>query len=937
MPAGVRTEVRVLGTVEVTGPAGRAQLAGPRQRAVVGMLALRVGTPVPGWRLVEGMWGDDPPRTAMRSLHSHVARVRQALDGCGMRDVLVTTDAGYALTLAPESVDAWRFEEQVRLARAALVDGPDRVRAAADLFRGALALWRHESALADAQPIGWAAAEVDRLAETRLTASEDLWDAELRLGRRGDTVDELERLLVTHPLRERLVGLLMLGLYRSGRQAAALADELGVDPGLELLELHTRMLRRDAGLASGVPEATPTRPAPATAPAQLPARVGHFTGRAAELAALDRLVDQPAEDLGIAVISGPAGMGKTALAVQWAHRIADRFPDGQLFVDLGGADPRTAVSPSAALAQLLRSLGVPTDRIPVEQSERSALYRSLLGGGRFLVVLDNCGTTEDALPLIPASPASLLVVTSRNAMAALATYHAVCPISVAEFGAAESLTLLSKVLGAQTVERDSASAAELVRLCGRMPLALRIAAAMVASQQHRTIRDLTSDLAGVDRLDMLRVEGDSRSVRAVFVSTYAALATPTARLFRLLGLHPGQTFTAHSAAAIADLSPDLAQQGIDELLTAHLIARAGNRRYRFLDLVALFARQCATVDESPSQREAALRRLIDWYLVVVDAANRAVHPGRDRVTPAPRYRPSELPFAVDHQAALIFLDEERANLLPVVRHAAGAGPDGAAWQLTYLLAGFYESRGHLDERVEMCSLGVTAAQQSGDPVAEGLMHSGLGVAYIAVRRYDDALASLHRALPLMRAGGDRRGLGHVYNNIAVVHSGRESFAAAVDAFRQALAVHSEHGYRLGIGLALNNIGHTYVRMRTPERGFADLAAALAIFREIANPRLEASALHSLGEASLGIGDFDAALDHFSGAVAIWRRIGDQRDEARALNSLGQVHLRRGAAAKALDHFNQALLLARAIGDEHLAAVTLGAVTSCYTAQAAHRP
>jgi DNA-binding SARP family transcriptional activator/Tfp pilus assembly protein PilF len=921
-------DVRVLGPVEVVGPAGPAQLVGVRQRAVVALLALRVGTVVPQWRLVDALWADDPPRTAVKSLHSYVARVRQALEACGLPDVVVTRESGYALMLPADAVDAWRFEDLARLGRAELDTAAAR---AADHLREGLALWRSEIALADAEPTGWGAAEVARLAEVRLTAIEDQWTAQLRLGRHAAAVGEVERLLVAHPLRERMVGLLMLARYRCGQQAEALdayqrlrarlADELGVDPGPELAALHTRILRRE-------PDLDPAEPADRAGvampvPAQLPARVGHFAGRTRELATLDRLLaDAPGDDAGIAVVPGPAGVGKTALAVQWAHAVADRFPDGQLFLDLRGHDARAALTPAEALAHLLRSLGVPADRIPADQAECAGLYRSLMNGKRILVVLDNAPAADRIVPLIPASTANRVVVTGRSSMTALATRHAVLPVVLDVLTDGEAVDLLVNVLGSRPVAEDPAAAAEVARLCGGLPLALRIAAAKLVGHPERRIRDVVTELAGANRLDVLAVDGDSRSVRTVLASAYRELSAPAARVFRLLGLHPGPTFDAHVAAALAGIPLAEASAAVTELAAVHLATPAGRSRYRCHDLVRLFARQCAEIDEPPRGRVEAGALLVDWYRVAVGAACRVIEPGRDRVTTPPPRSPELLPFAQEHHAALEFLDGERDNLLPIVRYAADHGHEAAAWQLTYLLTGFYDSRGHWRDRVEMCRVAVDAAARLGDPAAQGLMQSALGVARIMTREFHAALESLTEALSVMRACGDRRGEGHVLNNMAAAYSRLRRFDDAVGAFRQALALHTASGHQLGVALALNNTGHTYVRMGDPERGLGDLTAALEISREIGNPRLEAAVLHSLGEAALMRGEPAEALDHLGRALEVHRLIGDRQYEAETLDGLGLAYLGQGKVAEAFDHLYRALGLTRDIADPHLEAITL---------------
>ncbi|MFD0598534.1 BTAD domain-containing putative transcriptional regulator [Catellatospora coxensis] len=961
------TGVRILGPIEAAGLDGPAALSGARQRVLLAVLAVHAGTVVHQSRLIDALWGWDPPRTAVKTLHSHIARVRQALDACALPAALHTRHAGYVLDIPATEVDAHLFESRVAAARRHL--GADAPESAVRELREGLALWRGD-ALADGEPTGWAAAEADRLNEVRLCAEEDLWEAELRLGGHRGALGELDRLLVTHPHRERLVGLSMLALYRCGRPAEALdayrrlrarlADELGTDPGPDLQRLHTAILREDpaldlvagpaaeagpptafantakadprpAALAdSAPPPAMPSGPAgiapepasPEPVPAELPAPPGHFTGRDDELSALDRLLEQEGPQPRIAFVAGPGGMGKTALAVRWAHTVVHRFPDGQLYVDLGGHDPAGALPPAQALAQVLASLGVPAGRIPADPAARSALYRTLLSERRMLVVLDNAAGPDQVLPLVPPTAASLLLVTSRSRPTALAVHHAVHAVALDALDRHAAVALLAQVLGRARVDREPAAAAELAELCGGMPLALRIAAAKLAARPGRELAELAAELVCDDRLDELAVPGDSRTVRTVFGSAYRALPAPAARLFRLLGLHPGATCTGHLAAAAADLSLPAARRVLAELASAHLVAEVAPDRYRFHDLLRLYARECAAADETTAARDEALARIVDWHLAVADAANRLVDPGRDRVRAAPAFPPAQLPFTDDPVAALAFLDGERAGMQAVVRHAAEHGPETAAWQLTYLLTGFFDSRGHWAERVELCRWGVAAAARCGDPGAEGLMRSGLGVALIMTRRFDEALDVLQSALALTRRSGDARGEGHVHNNIAVAHAGLRRHDAAVEAYQQALALHTASGNALGVALGLNNIGDAYVRMGRAELSLEYLDRALPAARELGNARLEAAALSGLGQAHAALGDFDAALDRLRQALSVRRHRGDRRHEADTRNTIGVTHLRRGDHHAALDEFGRALELSREIADRHLEAGAL---------------
>lgn len=900
--------VRLLGPIEVVGPRGPATLVGGRQRTLIGLLGLRVGTPVSQQRLTEALWGDEPPRTATRSLYSHIARVRQALDDCGLPGVLVTRDAGYLLSLRPADVDIARYDEHVAQGRRALARGA-AAEAVTHLLDG-LALWRG-SAFEDGEPEGWAATEVARLAEARLSALDDLWDARLRLGEHAAAVDEIERLLAANPDRERLVGLLMLALCRSGRHASAveayqrlrahLAEQLGVEPSPHLQRLNVAVLRRD-------PELDLAGPAAATKPAQLPAAVGHFTGRAEEKATLDGLVGGTGR---VAVISGPGGMGKTALAVHWARQVIDRYPDGQLFLDLRGHDPATAMSTQEALAHLLRALGLPAEAVPADIGR----YRSALHERRMLILLDNAGSAAQIAPLVPPNSDSLLIVTSRHQLAALAVDHEVAALHLDTLSREDASDLLRRVLGQDRVDREPEYAGQLVELCGRMPLALRIATAKLAARPLRSLAELVADLTGEDRLGALTVPGDSRSVRAVFATAYQALSPLAATAFRRLGAQPGPTFTASLAAAVVG-GP--VRDALDELAAAHLISEVASGRYRFHDLIRLYAVECAT----PEERTAAQSAVLTWYLAMAETANQRLEPARDRVKLSWDSPPPDLPFLTGTDQVLSFLDAERPNLLPVARHAAEHGDPRITWQLTYLLASYYTHRGHWSDYAEICREGLAAALRLDDPVAERLMRSGLGVAYNVTHRHENALEQLTRALDLMREGGDQRGQGMALNNIAHAYAQLGRLPDAADAFQQALDLHTADSHLPGITLALNNLADIHTQMGDSGQAFAYLEKALRLSREIGNAHLEGAVLQNIGEALLATGDEDGALSHFAQALTIRRQIGEKRREAETSNAIGLIHLSRGDHASALDHFGRALALCREIDDRGLEAATL---------------
>lgn len=837
------------------GPHGRAVLTGARQRSIVAVLALHAGTPVAVDRLVDVLWGDDPPRTAVRSLHSHVARVRQALADCGMPGALMTKPGGYQLDAF---VDAAAF---------------DRTRD--------LSLWRGEP-LAGTELFGWGRAEIDRLREQRIAALEAYWGDRLD---RPNAIEELERLVVGHPTRERLVGLLMRALHRDGRHADALevfrrlrhrlADELGVDPGPDLLALHTAILRRDPVLHTAKP-------------AQLPARAGHFTGRAAEFAALAGLPP-------IVVVSGVAGVGKTTFAVEWARRVADRFPDGQVFLDL------QRLTPAQALTEMLHSLGVPADRVPADPA---ALYRTLLHGKRVLILLDDVRRARDVLPLVPGDQGNLLLITSRDALSALGTRHAVHTVSLDLLSEPEARDLLADILGEPRVCAESDATADLVVHCGRLPLALRIAAARLAIRPGRRIADLVRELTRNDPLDVLTVDGDDRTVRTVFASAHRTLSPQAARLFRVLGEHPGASFPADLADAMGP--------GLDELVASHLVNEMGNGRYALHDLIRLFARQSGDLGDG-------VERLLDRYLTIAHAAGEVLNPRHDLVT---RPHCDDLPFAADRVEVLAYLDAERDNVLHVIRMAARSGLHRETWQLAYLLTGYFEARGNWAARVEQCEHAVKAARALGDQRAEAEMLRGQGIALQMTSRIAEAMVVQRQALVLVREAGDLRGEARLHNNIGNAHSELRQFDLALESYRAAMEVHGAAGDEVGVALARRNLGYTYVRMGKPDLAASPLFAALETFRAKENPRLEAATLMSLGNAFHKLADFEPALGFFGDALRISREITDHRFEADALTGLGVTHLALGDPAVARECLTGALVVCRALGDGHREASTL---------------
>jgi DNA-binding SARP family transcriptional activator/tetratricopeptide (TPR) repeat protein len=895
-----------------------------RQRAMLAVLLLNAGQVVSVGQLAETLWGAAPPPSAPATVRNYVKRLRRALGTAGQARIL-TRSPGYMIRVDPGELDVARFEVLLDGARGDARGGSWE--AAAEQARAALALWRGEP-LADVESEALALREVPRLAELRLQAAELRIDAELRLGRHGVVIADLERMAAAHPLRERLHALLMLALYHDGRQAEALAayqharrvlvDELGAEPGAQLRELHRQILTADrAGPQSG-PRAWPAggRPAPVV-PQELPGRVPQFVGRAAELAALTGMLDEASAQRPrtpvISAIAGMAGAGKTALALQWAHQAADRFPDGQLHVNLRGYDPGQPVPAADALAGFLRSLGMAEQDIPAETAERAARYRSLLAGRRMLIVIDNAAHAEQARPLLPGSPSCAAVVTSRDALAGLVARDGARRLDLGPLPPAEAVGLLRALIG-ERVDAEPEASAALAGHCARLPLALRVAAERAAASPGVSLADVASELADQqDRLDLLDAAGDRlTAVRAVFSWSVRHLDGAAARAFRLLGLHPGADFDAYAAAALADTTLRQARQLLDRLARAHLIQPAGTGRYGMHDLLRAYAAGQAADRDSERERTAALARLFDHYLATAAAAARTLFRGDpdQPVLPAPA---GPVPPITSPSAALAWLDAERSTLVAVAAHAADHGWPRHAIGLAATIFRYLDV-GHFTEAAAVHGHARRAAAQAGDRTAEAAVLTMLGGAEAAQGRLRQAASHLRQALALSREDGDRIGEARALGRLGMAEYCRGRYQQSAGCHRDALAIYLDVGDHAGEARELHALGIVDLRQGRYEQAAGHLQRSLALVRDADTRPGEALVLGTLGELELRQGRYAQAAGHLRRSLELSREAGSRLCQARALARLGLSELQQGRRQQAIGHLRQSLALHQQAGD-----------------------
>ncbi|HEY8473311.1 MAG TPA: BTAD domain-containing putative transcriptional regulator, partial [Natronosporangium sp.] len=687
---------RILGPIRVDLGGRELALTAGRERMLLAILLLHANQLVTGARLIDAIWPNDLPRHARNQLQGCVSRLRKRLAGAGFTGQLIVTEpTGYRAVIEPDDLDLLVFRRQVEQARAAV--GEQRYREASARYREALGLWRGPMP----DELGHLAAAVE---EERTQALEDCVAAELAAGAGRELVAELTDLVRQHPLRESLHRALMLALYRAGRQADALAafrrarellhDQLGIEPGVELRQLHRAILNRDPALAG--PPAAPVPPVPV--PRQLPADVPGFTGRAEALKALDELLGRRSEITGpvvISAIAGAAGIGKTALAVHWGHRVADRFPDGQLYVNLRGFDPGgSPVDPATAVRAFLDALGVPPERLPASLDAQVSLYRSLLAERRMLVVLDNARDADQVRPLLPGAPGCLVLVTSRRRLSGLVATDGAVPLPLDVLPEDEARQLLAARLGPERLAAEPAAVAELIAGCAGLPLALAIVAARAATRLGFPLAAVAEEVRAAGAgLEPFTGPDQLADLRAVFSWSYDALEPAAARLFRLLGLHPGPDLAVPAAASLLGVPLPQARRLLAALTEANLVVEHVPGRFTLHDLLRAYATELTETVDSESDRQAAWRRLLDHYLHTAYTASTRLDPHRPPLPTAPVAGPGavlvDLPTRDDAEA---WLATEEPALVAAIGMAANTGFDPYTWQLANCLNVFFDRR-----------------------------------------------------------------------------------------------------------------------------------------------------------------------------------------------------------------------------------------------------
>jgi DNA-binding SARP family transcriptional activator len=900
---GARLRLEVLGQLRAWLDDVELDLGQPMQRGLLTILSIHVNELLSRDTLVDELWGENPPQTAVNSVHTYIKGLRQAF-GADERWI-VTEASAYRLDLAPSQIDLHLFRQDLARARQHRKAGD--LAAADEAFTRALYRWH-------GTPLGGVAGEfVDRLrthlADEYSTALEEATEVALERGTAAALLHRLTDGVTRVPSRETTHYWLMLTLCQAGRPADALdhydelrrflRDELGVDPSEDLRLLHQKILDEDPTLPRPTPGHEASR---AITPAQLPAGVWGFTGREPELALLDAWAsahDALPAGPSVAAVTGTAGVGKTALAVHWAQRAAAAFPDGCLYVNLRGYHPDPPMPASNALAGFLRSLGVEGGKIPRDTEERAALYRSRVAGRRLLIVLDNAHSFEQVRPLLPGTTACFTVVTSRDVLAGLTAHYGSRRIKMDPLTPEDADALLRDRIESRVIAEPEA-AVQLAERCARLPLAMVVAADVAKRRDTTPLADL------VEELDFLDAGDDPQTaVRRVLSWSYRYLGDDVAHLFRLGGVHPGAELEPLALATLARADVRQTKRSADALVRASLWAEVGPRRYRLHDLLRQYAWERALEDEPADERRAALVRLIRWYLHAAAAAELQITKTHRRVELEPLDgTPPPLEFA-DEAEALQWCEGERENLVAASARAFEEGLFSLAWKLPVVLGVFFYLRKYWTDWLGTHKTALTAADEANSPAGKAMVLSGLGNAHYDLKDYEQAIVYHEQALEIRRGLHDVQGTAASLMNLGEARRGLEDYETALPTFAEAFDTFTKSGNQYGQAMTLTNIANLHLKAGSLSEALAYAEQALEIRKDIGDDHGMSFTLNCLGDIYRGLGRLDDAKAVLRDALSRRLRFHDECNAAATRCSLADVLLDAGQPDEARDHLEAA--------------------------------
>ncbi|MEV2234418.1 BTAD domain-containing putative transcriptional regulator [Streptomyces phaeochromogenes] len=986
----MHTRFTVLGPLRAWRGEVELELGPPKQRALLAFLLAQPNHPVGTHEIVDALWRQNPPDSAVNVVHRHIGALRRLFEpdmpSRGTSRWLVRASGGYRLEADPESLDLLRFRHLRERA-----SGTGEPAEATELLVEALTLWRGPTASGIAPEVrahpAFGAVDGEHLAAVKHAAERAL---ETGQEPRARVLVTLRQAAALHMLDEALQARLILMLAATGHQAEALevyrtvrarlADDLGVQPGPELQAAQRRVLAQtyvwdDPAPAEGTRSADYTsadaRPEPAGSgrdseaagrgqesetagrgresetsgtgresetaepfdldhrmslvvpPAQLPAKLPSFTGRLDELARFRGLLPgNSASTVVISAIGGMAGVGKTALAVHWAHQVADRFPDGQLYVDLRGFHPSgTVMSPAEAIRSFLDALGVPAQRVPAGLDAQAALYRSLLAHRRVLIVLDNARDTEHVRALLPGAPGCLVVVTSRHQLYGLVAAEGAYSLTLDVLGEDDALRFLSDRLGPDRIARDPDAARAIAAACGGLPLALAVVSARAAINPAFPLSGIAEELAeSQGSLHAFSGEAPAADARSAFSWSYRLLSPEAARVFRLLALHPGADCSVAAAASLAGLRRAEIRPPLAELSRAHLVSETEPGRFTCHELLRAYGSELGRSLDAPPERRAARRRMFDHYLHSAHAADSVLAPSRERLILGPPVAGTVVSEFADQARAAEWLETNRSVLLAAVEQSARRGCGEQSWQLAAGIELYLDRSGRRQEQFVAQTTAARAAQALGDVRGQAHAHRALGFANGRLERWVDAAGHLARALDLFAYVGDRAGQGRVHRYAAFLANARGRHEEALEHYAQAGLLYREAGRRSGQASVANEVGWTHILTGRYRKALEECGRALAVHQEIGDRNGEAAAWDSLGYAHHHLHEHDRALTCYEHALELYRAIRDRYLEADTLVHIGETRYAAGEFERAADARRQALDILDSIGHPDAEAV-----------------